>query len=390
MTHAHTLHSDLAGNSTLLTSLGYDFVIQELIEVIREGLRRDGMVRLHQFGTFRLRYSKPRPYKHPVTGVIKMLSPSPRVTFKPAKHLRDQIQKIPVANAAANTYVEKHLVTSGIAVNPDTILPDLDEFEYVAPNPKKKKNKLVLVGFAAVGVLAAIPFMLSVLQNDFKSPVGEMARKPAIQSIASVTPPIVRANTNSSIQPDIVVPGVQNGKPELDNRTRDVQPEIIYPDSPDTTAASGTADLSEIQELDNDTVSPAKYDTGNSKTYFLQPSIHKVSKGESLWQLAATHYNNPLYWPYIYRANQRVLSNPNRIAINMNLVIPGLQHPPASLSKRDSQAIAQGYFLLYEYHLGQGNPRAGEYLIGARRFDATIAAKTNTATGYGQTTGESS
>ncbi len=45
-----------------------DPALLAIVEIIREGLIRDHHVRLHKFGTFRLRWSKERRIKHPKTG----------------------------------------------------------------------------------------------------------------------------------------------------------------------------------------------------------------------------------------------------------------------------------------------------------------------------------
>lgn len=336
MPQSYTLHPDLAGNNALLASLGFDFVVQELIEVIREGLKRDGLVRLYQFGTFRLRYSKPRQYKHPKTGVTRTLPSAPRVTFKPAKHLRDQIQKNPAPIAAPAMQANTNIATA---------MPAELALENISPGEKKKKKyNLPLLGIAAVVLLAAIPFMLSVLQNDLQAPAENITPTPVAQVVASNLPATNKAT------PDIVVSYTTTNKIK------------VQPINNSQSNVSTSPDIVASNSID-------------ANTFFLRPAIHLVSKGDSLWRLAAKHYNEPLYWPYIYRANQRVLSNPNKIDINMKLVIPGLQHPPGNLSVRDRQAIAQGYYLLYEYHTQNDDPLAKDYLFGAHHFDTSIVAR---------------
>lgn len=350
MNHPHTLHKDLAGNNALLASLGFDFVLQELIEIIREGLKRDGLVRLHQFGTFRLRYSKPRQYRHPKTGLTRMLPVAPRVTFKPAKHLRDQIQK-------------KSTPTVIPSIQPGTDLSVATELENLPPEKQEKKERkiknLPLLAITAVGLLAAIPFILSVLQDDLQAPTENITQTPATRIVASALP-VNELQQTRTIVPDIIIPDAATNtiEAELNNTTQ-------YKAQNST---SNTHNIIENKTTDSD-------------SFFLRPIVHKVSKGESLWRLAAKHYSEPLYWPYIYRANKRILSNPDKIDINMKLVIPGLQHPPGNLSKRDQEAIAKGYYLLYEYHAQQGNQQAKDFLIGARRFDANIVVKRMETTG---------
>lgn len=396
MSTTHTLHPDLAGNNALLASLGYDFVIQELIEVIREGLKRDGLVRLHQFGTFRLRYSKPRIYKHPKTGASRTLPAAPRVTFKPAKNLREKIQKN--QTPVTENPVSEKVMPAIVAAKARQVEPSrqVEVTSHYIPVDKKDKNyNLPLLGVAAIGLLAAIPFIISTLQNDFETPVKEITSAPIVKKITNVNvtaPDImvtdqgrnqlqVQAQDQLKNQADFqsnVQNNIQNKAAPNLQKTDVLIPDIIVSDTrPEMTEPSEVSQT--ISQPASKTVSQvtntASLDITNAQTYFLRPAVHQVNKGESLWRLAAKHYNNPLYWPYIYRANQRVLTNPNNIEVNMKLVIPGLQNSPDNLSDRDRQAIAKGYYLVYEYHIREGNNQAKDYLIGARRFDSRIIAR---------------
>ncbi|MDH5425498.1 MAG: HU family DNA-binding protein [Gammaproteobacteria bacterium] len=68
-----------------------------LLDIIREGLIRDGQVRLHQFGTFKLKWMKSRSGINPSTGEKIMIQARPRVLFIPAKHLKEKIEPHPPA-----------------------------------------------------------------------------------------------------------------------------------------------------------------------------------------------------------------------------------------------------------------------------------------------------
>ena len=56
----------------------------------------------------------------------------------------------------------------------------------------------------------------------------------------------------------------------------------------------------------------------------VQPSAktHVVIKGDTLYGLARMYYNNASRWRDIYQANGTSLSDPNRIRIGQELVIP--------------------------------------------------------------------
>ena len=68
-----------------------------LLDIIREGLIRDGQVRLHQFGTFKLKWMKSRNGVNPSTGEKMVIQGRPRVIFTPAKGLKDIVEPNPPA-----------------------------------------------------------------------------------------------------------------------------------------------------------------------------------------------------------------------------------------------------------------------------------------------------
>lgn len=63
-----------------------------LVTAVRDGLVRDGVVRLHGFGTFRLRPVAARRGRHPRTGEPIEIPAGWRVMFRPAKALRERIE----------------------------------------------------------------------------------------------------------------------------------------------------------------------------------------------------------------------------------------------------------------------------------------------------------
>jgi len=63
-----------------------------LVTAVRDGLVRDGAVRLHGFGTFRLRPVAARRGRHPRTGEPIDIPAGWRVMFRPAKALRERIE----------------------------------------------------------------------------------------------------------------------------------------------------------------------------------------------------------------------------------------------------------------------------------------------------------
>lgn len=63
-----------------------------LVAAVRDGLVRDGIVRLHGFGTFRLKPVAARTGRHPRTGEPIDIPAGWRVMFRPAKALRERVE----------------------------------------------------------------------------------------------------------------------------------------------------------------------------------------------------------------------------------------------------------------------------------------------------------
>lgn len=61
--------------------------MREATALIEEGLARDGLVRLHEFGTFELQWAKERRGRNPSTGEAIIIPGKNRVVFRPANKL---------------------------------------------------------------------------------------------------------------------------------------------------------------------------------------------------------------------------------------------------------------------------------------------------------------
>ena len=61
-------------------------IVNDIIEIIINGLQTNGMVKIHNFGTFKLKQKKSRIGRNPKTKVEVMISDRFVVTFKASKN----------------------------------------------------------------------------------------------------------------------------------------------------------------------------------------------------------------------------------------------------------------------------------------------------------------
>ena len=69
-------------------------VVEDYIELIKEGLEQDGKVLLSAFGSFEVHKKRPRKGINPQTREPLMLKARQVVKFKPSNMLRDTINKV--------------------------------------------------------------------------------------------------------------------------------------------------------------------------------------------------------------------------------------------------------------------------------------------------------
>jgi len=85
------LADEIAGDDRLRAER-LRLLARSLVDIVRDALVRDGMVRIHGFGTFRLVRMAPRRGINPRTGETIDIPARNRVIFRPARALRDRIE----------------------------------------------------------------------------------------------------------------------------------------------------------------------------------------------------------------------------------------------------------------------------------------------------------
>jgi len=85
------LSDEIAGDDRLRAER-LRLLARSLVDIVRDALVRDGVVRIHGFGTFRLARMAPRRGVNPRTGETIDIPARNRVIFRPAKALRERIE----------------------------------------------------------------------------------------------------------------------------------------------------------------------------------------------------------------------------------------------------------------------------------------------------------
>jgi len=66
-------------------------IVEDYIELIKEGLAKDGKVMISGFGSYEVNYKEPRRGRNPQTGETMILRERRVVKFKPSALLRKEI-----------------------------------------------------------------------------------------------------------------------------------------------------------------------------------------------------------------------------------------------------------------------------------------------------------
>ena len=76
-----------------LSKLDCNNIVKEIIEIIISGLINDKIVKIHNFGTFKLRQKKQRIGRNPKTKVEVIIAPRKVISFLPSKNLLNKVNK---------------------------------------------------------------------------------------------------------------------------------------------------------------------------------------------------------------------------------------------------------------------------------------------------------
>lgn len=98
-----------------------------------------------------------------------------------------------------------------------------------------------------------------------------------------------------------------------------------------------------------------------------------VAPGDTLWEIAASQWGDPSWWPVIYAENRPNLAarNPDLIEAGSSVRIPVLAGGVAQPTDADLRLKSKAYRIVADDYAQLGHPRAAEYrLLVNRRFSS--------------------
>lgn len=316
----------------------------EILYLIREGLLADGQVRIQNFGTFKIKEVAARRGKHPQTGEPITIPAQRRVIFSPCKALREMIEPnkrkpIPVQESPSIAVVQTVENETPASMPPG-------EQEPLPPYKQKRSPIVYWVGGSALALLLA---MMAVQRFGGGKELTQQAQlNPAPMVTASA--PVTEAKPQA---------------PAQSTSTYEVQNKELLLDQ----TLNGSSQTAVEEAHGPKVVSPATTDT---PSIFFSQRDYQLRYGDSLWRLAARHYQDPLLWPHIYQANGKLIDNPDNLQAKQHLTLPALEGQPGHLSKTDRYNIAEGYYQVYVYYKKSGHKDAFFALLEAKRYSPQL------------------
>jgi nucleoid DNA-binding protein len=361
--------------------------VREAIAVIEAGLLRDGVVKIHEFGTFRLN-----------AAATKLKPTTAQVIFQPSKNMRELIIRAfgPMAQTGSRislpALLEKHLeifspppavahteppseefdITEVFPELLDEPAPRLTLAEAFAEEALRESEAETLIANPRPGVptngkpLNGAPPTLSF---DETAEEAEFVRADADSALDRLlknpVPPrrrrfvwYVGAFAIFLLLLLFVMPG----------RISEKQESALRPVA-DTTAMQtnhfSARNESSKPTTDQPPVAPAP-------APFFAGGVHRVALRDNLWRLSGNYYRNHYLWPNIYRANTATIKNPDVLELDQQLALPVLYGAPERLTAEDHRNLAEGYFLLYRFYKAHAPALAPFALWAAVRYNARL------------------
>jgi len=388
---------------------------REILVIIEEGLLRDGVVRINNFGSFRLKRVAARKGRNPQTGEVINIPERNRVMFTPCKALRDMIEPAHAAAVAAEPVQVQKPETE--TVSPQTIpepvrikaesqsVPVIDQHlvhqaeheeavRQVFKNSKNSgQNRLVYAGIAA-GIIALV-LAGSLIQAPETSVSSAAIPEPGKKFAADSVPVSVEAVQQKELVSEVLVSeqkvepaltqmadpqtGLPQGEPEM-LAVNESGTSLSLDKNTATDMPQSASEVIAVQDVELPAemivTEPASFEQAQPVTeQFFKQRPYRLVAGNSLWRLSKRFYNEPLYWPHIFYANSDTISDPDRLPQGRLISMPALEGQAGNLTDHDRQNIAEGYFLVYHFYRESGHPDAFFALLEAKRYSSEVVQR---------------
>ncbi|MGH7456592.1 MAG: HU family DNA-binding protein, partial [bacterium] len=353
-----------------------------MIAVIEEGLLRDGEVKIHNFGTFRLSQPKAPAEITAKIGKTTASADRPQVVFQPSKHLWKLVNLSlgstipPESRISLQALLEKHLQFSAPPIAPmleepapefdiaeggATKEPAIEELKLGKVIPEPTGDTLPTFTFAETAKETAPTFSPIEEQSEPLRQIGSRRRSRRFAWYASAAAVFL-----------LLFLFVFSG------RISEQSERVSFFGADTASTPVKMAEHSSPQDgINGSSTERTKPDQGLMKpsyesAAFFAGGTHRVATGDNLWGISGTYYRDHYLWPNIYRVNTATIPNPDILQIDQSLEVPALYGPPDKLTKADRRHLAEGYFLLYRYYKENASSLAPYALWAAVQYDAAI------------------
>jgi nucleoid DNA-binding protein/nucleoid-associated protein YgaU len=330
-------------------------ILHNITEIIEEGLKKDGEVRVKGLGTFRLRWTRGKMGRNPKTGERVEIPSHNRVVFLPEQTFKEYINRdnrllgykiIPSADQVppiVETTPEPEIIEQYQYQEQYQLPPEAEPFpgpepENVAepeietepetPTRKRHIHWIIPLAASVIIILSLVFYFRNFYQvGDQRSAVS--SQQPAVISQQSEVGSQQPAVGSQQVAEPIQKSEISNPKPELNTPARTT--EVVQ---------SG----------------------GQHST------LNTITEGNHLFKLAREIYGNPYLWVLIYKENLDKITDPDMVVSGRELIIPALEGKPDQLTKNDSLAVSEGYHLVYEFYQVKDETKARDFALAMKRY----------------------
>ncbi len=366
-----TIIEQIAKDTGTPKNLVHDF-LKGAVEVIDEGLVRDGRVSIAGLGIFALKWHKARPGTNPQTGEPIVIPAHNRIHFKPAVNLRQFInrkneQLKPVI--LPHNLNDKQTSTDTLEPKPAPEVvslpkPGVDTVPKTKPAPELKPEPKPVVTAEPETVLESghlktedkktkpmmwIPIMVIILLLLVFA--GYFLFKPSDKTQLEMARTDESAKATATAKDNTPQPAAAKKQT----------------DTPQTDNHKDTKQIEEMSKQEKSEPSPQYIDTKEDNALAdssdeLKGTEYIIQAGESLWTLSTSKYSEPYFWPYIYRVNLEIIKDPDLLENGLTILAPDMEGTTDNLSLRDRKYLADGYIQAYLTYRKLGKRKAILYL----------------------------